>query len=160
MRQQLPGDGHSSGPLAAIARISRESVSSMSDIVWAINPRRDTILDLTRRMRQYAGELFAQSDTTLTFTGGLQPAALAARHRAPARLFLIFKEAVTNVARHAGCSRVEVELSIANASLTLRVRDNGVGFETAAEADGQGLSSMQRRAERLGGTLTVQSRPA
>jgi ligand-binding sensor domain-containing protein/two-component sensor histidine kinase len=161
VRQQLQGDGDSGSPLAAIARISRESVSSMSDIVWAINPRRDTVLDLTRRMRQYAEELFAQSDTTLTFTA---PASNQQHSRLGIELrrdlFLIFKEAVTNVARHAGCSRVDVELSIEDASLTLRVTDNGVGFEPNADADGEGLASMQRRAERLGGTLTLQSRLA
>ena len=161
VRQQLQTDGNSSGPLAAIARISRESVSSMSDIVWAINPRRDTILDLTRRMRQYAEELFAQSDTTLTFTA---PASNQQHSRLGIELrrdfFLIFKEAVTNVARHAGCSRVDVELSIEDASLILRVTDNGVGFEPNADADGEGLASMQRRAERLGGTLTLRSRPS
>ena len=67
---------------------------------------------------------------------------------------------MTNVARHAGCSRVDVELSIEDASLTLRVTDNGVGFEPNAEVDGEGLASMQRRAERLGGTLTLRSRPS
>lgn len=161
VRQQLQADGNSSSPLAAIARISRESVSSMSDIVWAINPRRDTILDLTRRMRQYAEELFAQSDATLTFTA---PASNQQHSRLGIELrrdlFLIFKEAVTNVARHAGCSRVDVELAIEDASLILRVTDDGVGFEPNADADGEGLASMQRRAQRLGGTLTLRSRPA
>ena len=112
-------------------------------------------------MRQYAEELFAQSDTTLTFTApasNQQHSRLGIEFRHD--LFLIFKEAVTNVARHAGCARVDVELSIEDASLTLRVTDNGIGFEPSADADGEGLASMQRRAARLGGTLTLQSRPA
>ena len=46
------------GPLSSIARIARESVSSMSDIVWAINPKRESLLDLIRRMRQHADEVF------------------------------------------------------------------------------------------------------
>ena len=56
-----------SEPLASIARIARESVSSMSDIVWAINPKRDSLLDLTRRMRQHAEEVFTLRDIELRF---------------------------------------------------------------------------------------------
>ena len=51
----------------SIATIARESVSSMSDIVWAINPARETLLDLTRRMRQHADEMFTQRDIALRF---------------------------------------------------------------------------------------------
>ena len=56
------------GPLASIARIARESVSSMSDIVWAINPKRESLLDLTRRMRQHADEVFAPARHRTAFT--------------------------------------------------------------------------------------------
>src|SRR5262249_33609523 len=53
-QQMGPGPAVTDSPLAAIARISRESVASMSDIVWAIDPRRDTDHDLISRMRQFA----------------------------------------------------------------------------------------------------------
>ena len=55
------------GPLNSIARIARESVGSMSDIVWAINPARETLLDLIRRMRQHADEIFTLRDIGLRF---------------------------------------------------------------------------------------------
>jgi signal transduction histidine kinase/ligand-binding sensor domain-containing protein len=160
VRQQLQPDAGASGPLATIARISRESVSSMSDIVWAINPRRDTVLDLTRRMRQYAEELFERRGISMSFTapaGARQHSRLGIDTRRD--VFLIFKEAVTNVARHARSSRVEIALSIEDGALSLTVKDDGVGFDPGAEADGEGLLSMRRRAERLGGTLTLESDP-
>jgi ligand-binding sensor domain-containing protein/two-component sensor histidine kinase len=160
VRQQLQPDGDASGPLTTIARISRESVSSMSDIVWAINPRRDTVLDLTRRMREYAEELFERRGISMSFTApadARQHSRLGIETRRD--LFLIFKEAVTNVARHANSSRVEIALSIDDGSLSLIVKDDGVGFDPSAEADGEGLLSMRRRAERLGGTLTLKSDP-
>jgi signal transduction histidine kinase len=43
--------------LNSIAMISRESVGSMSDIVWAVNPQKDSVLELVRRMRLYAEEI-------------------------------------------------------------------------------------------------------
>ena len=64
---------HDVGPLASIARIARESVSSMSDIVWAINPKRDSLIDLTRRMRQHADELFTLRDIELRFSAPAAP---------------------------------------------------------------------------------------
>ena len=62
-----PGTAQPDGPLQSIARIARESVGSMSDIVWAINPARDSLLDLTRRMRQHADEVFTLRDIALRF---------------------------------------------------------------------------------------------
>jgi hypothetical protein len=58
-KQQFRNGGHESqNPLTSIAEIARESVASMSDIVWAINPERDSLRDLTRKMRQHADEVF------------------------------------------------------------------------------------------------------
>ena len=61
------------GPLASIAVIARESVSSMSDIVWAINPARESLLDLIRRMRQHADQVFTSRDIELRFSGPAAP---------------------------------------------------------------------------------------
>jgi len=147
------------GPLASIARIARESVSSMSDIVWAINPKRDNLLDLTWRMRQHAEEVFTLRAIDLRFSG--PNAAESSRLGVDVRrdLLLIFKEAVNNAARHSGCSRVEIDLRIDGARLSLTVVDDGAGFDASVEWDGQGLTSMHRRAERLKGTLIVTSAP-
>ena len=53
--------------LGSVAEISRESVSAMSDIVWAINPKKDSFIGLTRRMRQYAEEILERRDIRLEF---------------------------------------------------------------------------------------------
>ena len=93
-------------PLASIARIARESVSSMSDIVWAINPRRESVVDLIRRMRQHAEEVFTLRDIKLRFDAddALDSSRLGMDVRRD--LLLIFKEAVSNAARHSQCSHV------------------------------------------------------
>jgi ligand-binding sensor domain-containing protein/two-component sensor histidine kinase len=146
-----------SGPLASIARIARESVGSMSDIVWAINPARDSLLDLTRRMRQHAEEVFVLNGIDLRFDA--DEAAAHKRLGADVRrdLLLIFKEAANNAARHSRCSRVEIDFRVLGTNLALTVCDNGVGFDTARESDGLGVMSMQRRAQRLKGSLAVTS---
>ena len=145
------------GPLASIARIARESVGSMSDIVWAINPKRESLLDLTRRMRQHADEVFTQRGIELHFTA--PDAADARKLSVDVRrdLLLMFKEAVNNAVRHSRPSRVEIDLRVQNARLLLTVADNGVGFDTSNESGGHGLMSMQRRVRRLKGTLDIRS---
>jgi signal transduction histidine kinase len=72
-------------------------------------------------------------------------------------LLLVFKEAVSNVARHSQCTRVDIELTWQPSRLVLTIADNGRGFDASASQDGQGLSSMDGRAKRRGGTLAVAS---
>ena len=155
-RQQTT-DGLSIDRLDSIAAISRESVSAMNDIVWAINPERDAFIDLIRRMRQHALEVFNSEETELRFTA--PDADRSPKLEADLRrdFFLIFKEAINNAARHSGASRIEVECQGDERYLTLRVTDNGAGFDPLLETDGHGLMSMRQRAQRLGGELEITS---
>ena len=154
----VPVESETEGtPLASIAHIARESVSSMSDIVWAINPARETLLDLTRRMRQHADEVFTQRDIELRFSApdGREQLKLDVDVRRD--VLLVFKEAVNNAARHSRCSRVEIDLRVSSSRLDLIVADNGSGFDSSVENEGQGLRSMARRARRLHGVLETES---
>jgi signal transduction histidine kinase/ligand-binding sensor domain-containing protein len=150
-------DPDADGPLPSIARIARESVSSMSDIVWAINPKRESLLDLIRRMRQHADEIFTLRDIELRFNAPSAADSLRLGVDVRRDLLLIFKEAVNNAARHSKCSRVDIDLRIEGSRLVLVVVDDGVGLDTSLEREGQGLTSMQRRAQRLKGTLEITS---
>jgi signal transduction histidine kinase len=154
----VQGTASEDGPLASIARIARESVASMSDIVWAINPARDSLLDLTRRMRQHADEIFTLRGIELHFNAPVAHDGLRLDVDVRRDLLLIFKEAVNNSARHSRCSRVEIDLRVEGSRLLLIVADNGVGFDPSHESDGQGVLSMTRRAQRLKGVLEITSR--
>jgi len=161
-RSQRPGlvdapDGIEDGPLASIARIARESVSAMGDIVWAINPARESLLDLIRRMRQHADEVFSLRDIELRFVAPDDGAHLRLGVDVRRDLLLIFKEAVNNAARHSGCSRVNIDFRVEGSCLVLTLADDGKGFDTSIEREGQGLASMHRRARRLNGRFTITS---
>lgn len=153
-----PG-GRADGPLSSIAGIARESVSSMSDIVWAINPKRESLLDLTRRMRQHAEEVFTMRDIDLRFNGPSAADSLKLGMDVRRDLLLIFKEAVNNCARHSDCERVEIDLRVEGGRLVLTVVDDGVGFDSSIQKEGQGLMSMKRRAQTLNGSLEITSGP-
>jgi two-component sensor histidine kinase len=157
--QPVLDNGRDDGPLLSIARIARESVSSMSDIVWSIDPEQDSLLDLTRKMRQHADEVFTLRDIELQFTapGSNQNLRLGVDMRRD--LLLIFKEAVSNAARHSGCTRATIALHLRDSKVLLEIADNGVGFDQSIEREGQGLRSLKRRAAASHGTLEISSEP-
>ncbi len=163
-RQRLGREQNGVGEsLAQIANTSRDLVDSMSDIVWAINPRRDRVSDLVQRMREFAGDVFTAREIEFSFRA---PAAgLELRLDADVRrqLYLIFKEAVNNAARHSGCTQAEIEFEVAPDRLLLHVRDNGRGFDLDGDAatsrNGNGLASMRERARALGGEIEIISQP-
>ena len=129
----------------------------MGDIVWAINPKRDHLIDLVQRMRRLASEVFAGRKIEFEFRSPESDDDLRLGADVRRDVFLIFKESVTNAARHSGCSNVEIELHIERSWLVLTVRDDGGGFDVESSTEGNGLVSMRRRAVSLGGELQLNS---
>ena len=74
-------------------------------------------------------------------------------------LFRVAQEALANVAKHSGAAHVEVDLVYDARTITLRVADDGSGFDVESPGDGFGLQSMSERAQRLGGRVNVESAP-
>ncbi|HZM89405.1 MAG TPA: two-component regulator propeller domain-containing protein [Blastocatellia bacterium] len=155
---QQPGNDKVKTLLPSIADIARESVASMNDIVWAISPDHNSLVDLTRRMRRHAEEVFAFRDIDLDFTAPTADSDLKLSVGARHDLLLIFKEAVNNAARHSLCTKIDIVFRCDHSGLRLKIRDDGQGFNPEVlNSSGHGLRSMQRRAAALGGALTIQS---
>lgn len=143
-------------PLGVIAESSRELVDSMSDIVWAINPSKDTVRDLSGRMRRFAADLFTVRDIAFTFAGPAEDLEIGANVRR--EIFLIFKESIHNIIKHAGCKSVEIELRTDGGNLILEVKDDGRGFDLDdASPHGHGLASIRERAAGIGGDVSIES---
>ena len=144
--------------LATIAATSRDTVDSMSDIVWAVNPKRDHLRDLARRMRRFAEDMCAARNIELDFRAPaetVKDVKLGADLRR--EIFLIFKETINNAVRHSGCTAASATLMIESGMLMLEVNDNGHGLTVSDAGAGTGLDSMRVRAERLGGSFEVRS---
>ena len=76
------------------------------------------------------------------------------------QLWLIFKEIITNIAKHSGCSSADITLRIPDPkTLMLEIRDNGQGFDPGKQTDRNGLKNINVRARALGATATVTSSP-
>ena len=154
------GHNGNGAPLAEIAGISRELVDSMSDIVWAINPDHDRLSNLVHRMRRFATDLLGGQGIALVFRSSILDGDLRIGANVRRQVYLIFKEAVHNAARHSGAHRVEIALDREGDRLALRITDDGCGFDPGAESEGNGLASIRRRAGSLGGQVEWQSSTA
>lgn len=143
--------------LDSIAEISRESVNSMSDIVWAISPQRDSLLEMTRRMRGYAEEIFVEKGIRVKFAAPDDGEHIKLSMDTRRELYLIFKEAVNNAAKHADCNLLEIDFFRMGGAIFLQISDDGRGFDVSQKTDGNGLANMQTRAEASGGKFEVES---
>ncbi len=164
-QQSRDGNGQATRILTDIAESARESVDSMSDIVWAIDPRRDTLNDVVLRIRQFASEVLEARGIKWEFE--VSPEAdkikLDAEHRR--HLLLIFKEAINNIVRHAECRSVRLSISVAGSQLKAEIRDDGKGFDDPSppvETDGRGghgLNNIRARTTELHGRRQIVTAP-
>jgi signal transduction histidine kinase/ligand-binding sensor domain-containing protein len=143
--------------LGEVAGIARDLVREMSDIVWAVSPRHDRVDAIVHRMRRFAED--AMADGELVFDASGLPSALhlPLEYRQP--LYLVVKEAVNNVARHAVATRMTIRISARDAFLEVAIEDNGCGFDPRASFNGEGLPSIRRRVKELAGTVEWDSAP-
>jgi len=143
--------------LARIASVSRETAASMADIVWTINPQRDSLGDLSVRIRRFASELFSARDIDCVVVTPESDEDLKLGIDTRRQLLLVAKEAMHNVIRHAHGTQVSIELRQENRWVVFRIGDNGAGFDPQARAEGHGIASMRSRAEGMGGEFVIES---
>jgi signal transduction histidine kinase len=142
--------------LEAIRRVAAQTADSMHDIVWLISPGTKTIGDLSARLRETAGLLLAGVRWTMEVEGLDSGARLPLESQRD--LFLIFKEALHNIQRHARAEHVTIRLTRTGRRFTLGVADDGCGFDPSSAA-GHGLSNMRARADSCGGWMSLESEP-
>jgi signal transduction histidine kinase len=75
------------------------------------------------------------------------------------QIFLFFKEALSNVVKHSGATKVELASCFRHGEFQLVVADNGCGFDVDTISKGVGLTSLQSRAESIGGRASIESAP-
>ncbi|MBC6608844.1 hypothetical protein H8B13_18620 [Hymenobacter sp. BT188] len=139
--------------LDALALASRQAGQQMSDVVWSLHAGPLRLSQLLERMRDHAQEVLPPAGLDVQFR--IAPD-LPDPELAPARLhnfYLIYKEALHNVVKHAHATTVTVQLAADPAGLTLTVADDGRGHDGRPRPGGRGLANMQARAQAVGGTV-------
>jgi signal transduction histidine kinase len=149
--------GTTSEQLGAIAGISRGAVSTMKDVIWSIDSRNDTMDGMIRYMQEHLHNMLIPANIDFELThiglGGNEKLNMNFRQN----VYLTFKEAINNVVKHSGASRVEVELKKENGHFIMSIKDNGKGIIADKNGSGQGLYNMKLRAGRLKASLEILS---
>ena len=154
---KLPGQASAATDISRIQQTTLDLTYALDEIVWAVNPRHDTLNSLVNYLTNYAEEALGTAGVKMRLEVPLSlpawPLTADVRHN----LFLAAKEALHNVTKHARASEVRLSLQLSTDSFTLELADNGIGFASAAQ--GNGLWSMNKRLQDIGGSCQIQSRP-
>jgi signal transduction histidine kinase len=151
-----PADKPDAGILARISHTAQKTMDAMDDIVWSINPQKDSLEDMFIRMREFAGQLVADGQIQLSFHTDLQEGTRLDMMRRR-NFFLIFKEACINAVRHADCRSIRIEVTIRRNLLYCVVQDDGKGFDPQQATTRNGVKNMKRRAAAIKGRLEIGS---
>lgn len=144
--------------LGQMTEKSRQLVTALDEIVWAVNPRHNSVDSVgtyfslcAQRFLELTG-IPCQLEVAEDLPN--QPIDSGQRHE----LLLAFKEALNNVALHSGATEVQLQIAVQNQALIVVVADNGRGLGSAAPVPGgDGLDNMRRRLETLGGRCDISS---
>lgn len=150
-------DGIEQRQLQRIQQAAHETIGALRDIIWLVQPNHDNLDDLVRKMRQTASSMLAGAESTIEIEDPVDATPL--RIAFMRNVLLIYKEALHNAVRHAGASRIDVSVRVNHRMLTLRIRDDGVGFVPTPGDAGHGLANMRRRATEIGAGLDIASTP-
>jgi ligand-binding sensor domain-containing protein/signal transduction histidine kinase len=140
-----------------IGGIALRTQELMRNIVWMLNPKNDTLQEFVGRMKHECVLLFQGITYSFSAPGGNLPGRVTLDFKR--NVFLIYKEALNNIVKHAGATRVDVRIEFVNDLLIVQIHDNGVGFDPGNPHRGSGLVNMRARADRLGASLRILSSP-
>ncbi|RDB03561.1 ATP-binding protein [Runella aurantiaca] len=135
--------------LQQIKTDSEETIQTIRDTVWTLNPSNDSVEQLFEKMRSLAFQLLTPQDISLTFNNQLSAAEtnrLQLSMEQRQNLYLIFKEALNNILKHAEASKVSVAFKMNGQELLMTIADNGKGFDATQRYEGNGLKNYKKRA--------------
>jgi ligand-binding sensor domain-containing protein/two-component sensor histidine kinase len=140
--------------LTELSQMSRDAMERMRDIVWALDSNKDKYENLIDRMRAFAEQQLPLKNISHEFTidevNGTQSIAPDVRQN----VYLIFKEAITNIVKHSNGDKVVITFTQQNGKNILTIADNGT-TTPSIKSDGSGLLNMNQRAVNIGGRLDI-----
>lgn len=139
---------------------SQRTVATIRDIIWTTRPMNDSLESITNKMKIFASEMLDPKHIRYDFSVADELNGYKLPSHQQYNFYLIFKEAINNVAKYAHASHVWIEIFTQNQQLRLRIKDDGVGFDKeVGQVSGNGLFNMEKRVEELDGTLKLQTAP-
>lgn len=147
----------SSEYISKISDNSHRMMEAMDDIVWSIKPQNDSMEKVIARMREFANNVLEAKNIDFTFEVEEEVHKIKLPMDARRNFFLIYKEAVNNLAKYSKTATASITFSISKGKLNLRIEDYGTGFDSENSDNGNGLGNMKKRAEQMSGKLKIVS---
>lgn len=145
--------------LDRIYHTARNLTRSLDEIVWAVNPRHDTLDSLATYLGKFAQDFLGTAGIRCRLDVPVSLPTLPLTAETRHNVFLAFKEALNNAVKHSGATEVKVSLSFEGTRIVLSIEDNGRGFSESAVELGNGLGNMRNRLGDVGGAFNLESRP-
>jgi ligand-binding sensor domain-containing protein len=145
--------------LENISRNTSLIQENMNDIVWAINPKNDRFVNIIQHMSQFAAEVLEPKNIEVNFNSDESLSSLLLPMDKRKNFYLFFKEAINNCAKYSMAERVDILISCHEKHISLKIADDGKGFDTSRISKGNGMSTMKKRAAELGGRIEIFSVP-
>lgn len=151
------------GDVTEISETARDTIRSFEQIVWAVNPKNDTLANLAHYLCRFAEDLFDGTSVECAFSLPEPIPEMTVSTELRHNLFLATKEALNNIFKHARATQVQLRLAMAADGFEVIIEDDGCGF-VPGDAEirpgtGNGLENMQARMDTVGGQMEIQSGP-
>ncbi len=156
--RQTAATGSEVAEFEKITAYASELVGRLSEIIWAMKSQNDSVENLVAYIRAYAARFLSDANIVCRFEipGDLPP--LTASGPTRRAVFLVVKEALNNIVKHARANEVKVRFMVQADQALIAIQDNGIGLSTStSEKKGTGLDNMRQRIIALGGTLHIES---
>ncbi|MBL1213099.1 MAG: hypothetical protein HND52_07070 [Ignavibacteriae bacterium] len=139
--------------LNKISDKARVLVDNMSDIVWVVNPKRDSLYDLIVRLKESYRDFLSSLGISLKTNDLNRLSEIKLPMDYKQNLFLIFKEAIHNAIKHSECKNIFLEVLVKGDELEMSLKDDGIGMEKIGSVTGEGIRNIHNRAALIGGSL-------
>lgn len=157
-RQDMTAPEKAGGHVEKISSTARQVMKSMDEIVWAVNPRNDTLPHLVDYLGQFTLDFLRAPGIRCRLDLPEHPPSLNVPADIRHNLFLAVKEALNNIVKHANAKEVRLRVDVSNGTLRVVVKDDGHGFERAPDdAWADGLRNMRQRMGEIGGDCAIES---
>ena len=145
--------------ISKIKLSAREAQDKIKDLIWTVNPDNDNWQDLLVNFRRFSSDIFESKNIRykINFPNELPKNQLQMEFRQD--LWLVLKEIVTNIVKHAKCDEVTIDVTLVNGNLKFDIRDNGVGFDAETINNGNGLTNIKARVERIKAEMEILTEP-
>jgi nitrate/nitrite-specific signal transduction histidine kinase len=143
--------------LDRITSNSTESVQLMQDTIWAIQAKNDDFQKFILKMKGFATQVLVAKNISLTFDSQIISNKNLFSMDQRKNAYLIFKESINNIVKHAQASKTNVIIWNEKNQVFIQIEDNGIGFDTNENFEGNGLQNFEQRAEECDMKIKIDS---